>query len=380
MEQARVLITDDDDMALEMLDAALQDRYQITTARSGNEALSLANKQDFDMILLDVDMPEMDGYATCTALKAQNRTAEVPVLFLSARVNIEERLRGYRVGGTDYLTKPFDVVELTAKIELAVAQRERNRQLNHQIEEAMNTALTTANMYGEVGVVLELQRQLGSCYEYVDIARAFFSALERMGFEGCLRLTGRQGVSSRSGQGECTALGNSLLDHLETIKSAKIQAVGDNTSFNFGNVLILVRNLPMNPKGSQYNQDELDRLARVRDNVALMAEGIVGRMRALDIEMEKSSFEHSQKLVAVTREALVDISAQQHANRMHMGQVFQRMDSEVEQSFVHLGLTETQEELLSNMLKRYMGEAMAVFDHSNQIEAHLHKLINKLNA
>jgi hypothetical protein len=244
----------------------------------------------------------------------------------------------------------------------------------------MNTAMNTANMYGEVGVVLELQRQLGNCYEYVDIATAFFSALERMGFEGCLRLTGRQGVSSRSGQGECTALGNSLLDHLETLKNTKIQAVGDNTSFNYGNVLILVRNLPMNPKGSQYNSDDLDRLARVRDNVALMAEGIVARMRALDIEMEKSSFEHSQKLVAATREALVDISAQQHANRMQMGQVFQRMDSEVEQSYVHLGLSEAQEEHLSGMLKRYMAEALAVFDHSNQIEAHLQKLISKLNA
>ena len=304
----------------------------------------------------------------------------MPVLFLSAKVNIEERLRGYRVGGTDYLTKPFDVVELTAKIELAVAQRERNRMLNNQIEEAMNTAQTTANMYGEVGVVLALQRQLGNCYEYIDIAAAFFSALERMGFEGCLRLSGRQGVMSHSGQGECTALGHSLLDHMETIKGATIQAVGDNTSFNYGNVLILVRNLPMNPKSNQYSNDEQDRLARVRDNVALMAEGIVARMCALDIEMEKSNFEHSQKLVAATREALVDISAQQHANRVQMGQVFQRMDSEVAQSFVHLDLTETQEDLLSNMLKRYIGEAMAVFDDSNQIEAHLQKLISKLNA
>ena len=379
MGQARVLITDDDDVTLEMLDAALQDCYHITLAHSGNEALALSAKQDFDMVLLDVDMPEMDGYATCTALKTQSRTAEVPVLFLSARVNIEERLRGYRVGGTDYLTKPFDVVELMAKVELAVEQREHHRTLHHQIEEAKHTAMATAHMYDEVGVVLALQRQLATCYAYADIAKAFFSALERMGFEGCLRLTGRQGVMSRSGQGECTALGNSLLDHLETIKSTKIQAVGDNISFNYGNVLILVRNLPMNPRGSQYNQDELDRLARVRDNVALMAEGIVARMRALDIEMEKSNFEHSQKLVVATREALVDIAAQQQAHRVHMGQVLQRMDCEVEASFIHLGLNEAQEEQLSSILKRHVSEAAAVFDRSKQIEAHLQTLISKLN-
>lgn len=379
MTQARVLITDDDEMTLEMLEAALQDRYQVTLAHSGQEAIDKAAGQAFDLIVLDVDMPVMDGYATCTALKALPQTADVPVLFLSARINIEERLRGYRVGGTDYLTKPFDVVELTTKIDLAVEQRARSQQLNNQVEEAINTALATANMYGEVGVVLDLQRQLSDCYDYVDIAQAFFSALEKMGFAGCLRLTGRQGVVSRSGQGECTALGHSLLDHLESFKDPKIQAVGDNTSFNYGNVVMLVRNLPMNPQSGQYSQDDIDRMARVRDNVALMAEGIVARLRALDNELEKSSFEHTQKLVAATREALVDISAQQHANRMHMGQVFQRMHSEVEQSFIHLGLSESQEEHLSNTLKRYIGEAMGVFDHSNQIEAHLNKLISKLH-
>lgn len=379
MVSARVLITDDDDMTLEMLQASLAGRYQVSLARSGKEALALAGREDFDLVVLDVDMPGMDGYATCSALKAEPRTAEVPVIFLSALVNIEERLQGYRVGGADYLTKPFDVNELITKIDLAVGQRASNRMLNSQIEEAMNTVLATANMYGEVGVVLDLQRQLSQCRAYTDIANAFFGALAQLGFEGCLRLSGRQGVMSRSGQGECSALGHSILDYLEQRDGPSIQAVGDNTSFNYGSVLMLVRNLPMNPQHGQYPQDEIDRLARVRDNVALMAEGIIARLRAMDVELEKSSFEHSQKLVAATREALVDISAQQHANRLHMGQVFQRMHSEVEQSFIHLGLTESQEEHLSSTLRRYISEAMGVFDQSNQIEAHLNKLISKLN-
>lgn len=379
MTSARVLITDDDDMTLEMLQASLAGHYQVRLARSGKEALALAAREDFDLVVLDVDMPGLDGYATCTALKAESRTAEVPVIFLSALVNIEERLRGYRVGGADYLTKPFDVNELITKIDLAVGQRARSRTLNNQIEEAMNTALATASMYGEVGVVLDLQRQLGQCRAYVDIANAFFSALAQLGFEGCLRLSGRYGVMSRSGQGECSALGHSILDYLEQRDGPTVQAVGDNTSFNYGNVLMLVRNLPMNPQPGQHPQDELDRLARVRDNVALMAEGIVSRMKAMDVELEKTSFEHSQKLVAATREALVDISAQQHANRLHMGQVFQRMHGEVEQSFIHLGLSESQEEHLSNTLRRYISEAMGVFDQSNQIEAHLNKLISRLN-
>ncbi|MGC4059805.1 MAG: response regulator [Aquabacterium sp.] len=380
MGQARVLITDDDETTLEMLDAALQDRYRITTARSGLEALHLAREHDFDMVLLDVDMPEMDGYATCTALKTNQRTADVPVLFLSARVNIDERLQGYRVGGTDYLTKPFDVVELTAKIELAVGQGERNRRLNSQIEEVKHTAQATADKYDEVGVVLAFQRELGQCRAYVDIAVAFFGALERMGFEGCLRLTGRQGVMSRSGQGECSALGHSLLDHLEAIKGAQIQAVGDNTSFHYGNVLILVRNLPLHAKDSQCGQDELDRIARVRDNVALMADSMAARMHALDVDLEKSSFAQAHKTVAATRAALAEIVAQEHDSHERMNQVFARMGQDIEASFIHLGLSEVQEEHLSIVLRRHFSEAMETLEQSNQIEARLQQLISKLNA
>lgn len=379
MASARVLITDDDDMTLEMLQASLAGHYQVSLARSGHEALSRAAREDFDLVVLDVDMPGMDGYATCTALKAEPRTADVPVIFLSALVNIEERLRGYRVGGADYLTKPFDVNELITKIALATGQRASQRMLNSQIEEVMHTAQATANRCDEVGAVLGLQRQLSQCGNYADIANAFFKALSQLGFEGCLRLSGRQGVMSRSGQGECSALGHSILDYLEHRDAPAIQAVGDNTSFNYGNVLMLVRNLPVTPLPGLYPQDEVDRLARVRDNVALMAEGIVSRMKAIDVEMEKSSFAHAQKLMAATREALADISARQHANRLHLGQVFQRMHSEVEQSFIHLGLSESQEEHLSNTLRRHIAEAAGVFEQSKQIESHLNTLISRLD-
>lgn len=378
MGNARVLITDDDDLTLAMLGATLGAHYQVTTTRSGPEALARARQEAFDLILMDVDMPDMDGYATCAALKSEPALADVPVVFLSAKINIDERLRGYRVGACDYLTKPFDVTELTTKIELAVAQRTRDLALNAQIEQALNTALTTADMYGEVGVVLELQRALANCVAYPEVARAFFNTLEKMGFEGCLRLSGRQGVMSRTARAECSALENSILDHIETSRGPTLQALGEHTCLRFDNVLMLIRHLPVSPHSDQYSAEDIDRFARARDNIALVAEGIVSRMRSLDMETEKSRFEQHQMLVSLTREALVDISAQQHANRMLMTQVFQRMNSEVEHSFIHLGLSETQEDHLSSTLKRHVSEALAVFDQIDEIEAHLNKLISKL--
>ena len=380
MGQARVLITDDDEMTLEMLQAALQHRCHVTTANSGRQAIALATQQPFDLVLLDVEMPEMDGYATCAALKAHSFSNAVPVLFLSARISIDERLQGYRVGASDYLTKPFDVDELITKIELTVAQRERDRDLCGQVAQALSTAMATADMYGEMGVVLEMQRQLSHCQTYPDMALAFFNALANLGFDGCLRLTGRHGVMSRSASAECSALENSILDHIERGVGPSIQAVGENTSLRYGSVLMLIRNLPVTPSDKDFSPDEIDRLGRARDNVALLAEGLMARMHSLDIEAEKAGLVQSQHLVSLTREALVDIAAQQHANRMHLSQVLQRLNSEVEQSFVHLGLSERQEELLSSTLRRHISEALSVFDHSDEIDAHINSLISQLDA
>jgi CheY-like chemotaxis protein len=380
MGQPRVLITDDDELTLDMLAATLAPHYEVTTATSGRQAVSLATQQDFDLILLDVDMPEMDGYATCAALKAHSHSNPVPVLFLSARISIDERLQGYRVGACDYLTKPFDVDELTAKIDLTVAQCARNRELSGQINEAINTAMATADMYGEMGVVLEMQRQLSHCQSYTEVAQVFFQALANLGFDGCLRLTGRQGVLSRTALTECSALENSILDHIEKGVGPSIQAMGENTTLRYGSVLMLIRNLPVTPSPDDFSADEIDRMGRARDNVALLAEGLMARMHALDIETEKAGLAHSRQLVDLTREALVDISAQQHANRMQLSQVFQRLNSEVEQLFVHLGLSEQQEELMSSTLRRHISEAMAVFDHSHEIDDHLANLIHRLDA
>jgi CheY-like chemotaxis protein len=374
----QVLVVDDDELTREMLQASLSATCQVTAVGSGREAIEWAQKQPPDLVLLDVDMPEMNGYAACEALKAQ--TADLPVIFLSACVNIEERLRGYRVGASDYLTKPFDVPELQAKIALAIAQRDKNRDLNSQLEDVMNAAMTSADMYGEVGVVLELQRQLSGCYTYADIAKAVFEALERSRFEGCLRLKGRGGIMSCTARAECSALENSILDHLEKLPGASMQPVGDNTSFNYGPVLLLVRNLPMGPSALNRSPEEADRLGRARDNIALIVEGALARIKSLDIEIENTSLENNSKLVRITREALIDISAQQHSIRMQVGNVFQNMREEIEQSFVHLGLSESQENLVASTLSRHLEEAMSVFDQSHHVEAHLQSLIGRLNS
>ena len=115
-ERRHVLVVDDDDGIREMLQSALTySGFQVTVAPDGATALDLLLSETVDAIVLDVLMPGVDGFDVMQLLR--HRGNDVPVLFLSARDAVEDRVRGLRLGGDDYLTKPFSLVEVVARLE-----------------------------------------------------------------------------------------------------------------------------------------------------------------------------------------------------------------------------------------------------------------------
>ena len=116
--QNRILIVDDSPTNLLVIDAALEN-YQRLTAESGEEALRvLATAEKLpDLILLDVIMPGLDGFETCRRIKADSRTADIPVIFLTAESDRDHIRKGFDSGGADYVTKPFDHQELRLRVQ-----------------------------------------------------------------------------------------------------------------------------------------------------------------------------------------------------------------------------------------------------------------------
>ncbi len=92
--------------------------YQVTTADDGMEALELVEEQAFDLIVLDVMMPKLDGYEICRCLRKNKRTAQVPILMLTALDSVENKIKGFEAGADDYLSKPYDPEELLARIKV----------------------------------------------------------------------------------------------------------------------------------------------------------------------------------------------------------------------------------------------------------------------
>ena len=145
---ADILIVDDTPANLNVLSAILGKRgYRIRPAINGALALKAAQKAAPDLILLDVQMPGMDGYEVCRQLKGDAQTRAIPVIFISALDDVLDKVEAFQVGGVDYITKPFQIEEVLARVENQLAlhqQREaiasllaRNEQLlalaNHEL-------------------------------------------------------------------------------------------------------------------------------------------------------------------------------------------------------------------------------------------------------
>ena len=121
MARERLLLVDDEENLRTMLEAALAHHgYEVVTAANGRDAMDLAKRELPDLILLDVMMPDIDGFEVCRRLRAEY--VKTPVIFLTARDAVEDRVRGLTLGGDDYLVKPFSLEELVARVE-AVLRR-----------------------------------------------------------------------------------------------------------------------------------------------------------------------------------------------------------------------------------------------------------------
>src|ERR1017187_10476834 len=140
--QTKILVVDDDSFMRDIFAKTLSENYAVTPAENGPDALMLAQSERPNLVILDVEMPGMDGYELCRQLKASDVTARVPVIFIPAHDQISEPLKGYEAGGDDYITKPFEPQELKAKVaQLLRTVSERGR-LKESVSYATSTAMT----------------------------------------------------------------------------------------------------------------------------------------------------------------------------------------------------------------------------------------------
>ena len=128
MSEARVLVVDDQAEIREMTAMILEGAgYAVLAAASGPEALHELRRQRFDLVLLDINMPGMDGWETLRLIRADEETEDLPVAMFSVKSEIRDKVHGMQYGALDYITKPFGVDELTRRVDRLVRREPRDR-------------------------------------------------------------------------------------------------------------------------------------------------------------------------------------------------------------------------------------------------------------
>lgn len=127
-----VLIVDDNATNIDLLVGSLKNEYRLGIAKKGSAALDYARKFTPSLILLDIMMPEMDGYEVCRQLKMDPRTATIPVIFITAMHDTTNKTHGFELGAVDYITKPFHIAEVKARIQTHISLETMRSQLQRQ--------------------------------------------------------------------------------------------------------------------------------------------------------------------------------------------------------------------------------------------------------
>ena len=174
LSDCRVLIVDDVRANVDVLVHALSGDYKLSVALDGRQAMDAVRRAQPDLVLLDIVMPEMDGYEICRRLRADETTRELPIMFLSSLEDVKDKARGFEVGGNDYLTKPFEVLEVKARVrsllkaksysDAVKAAAERDLRIAREIQTGLLPANVPAQVQGtglDVHGVLEPAQQVG---------------------------------------------------------------------------------------------------------------------------------------------------------------------------------------------------------------------------
>ena len=172
-ERSKILVVDDHPASRMTAVALLSvEGYDIVEAQSGPAALDCVKKANPDLILLDVMMPGMDGFEVCRRLKQEEQTRLIPIIFITALNDRRSRIRGIECGGDDFLTKPFDHLELSARVKSLVRQKRLNEDLDHAEKVLFSIASTIESRDPNTGDHCDRLVDLGQVFgEYLNLSR-----------------------------------------------------------------------------------------------------------------------------------------------------------------------------------------------------------------
>ena len=368
-QRALILCVDDEPVNLVIMEELLQDNYELLTASSGEDCLQQVGAQIPDLILLDVNMPDMDGLETCVRLKSDPETAEIPIIFVSALASQEELMAGYEAGGDDYITKPFSEEILQKKIEIVLASQKRRQELKSISDQAVEALMNNLSTTEELGMVVKFLYQCQSVDTLEELARNVFDTLREFELDSSLLILDQPENRIWFSDDIDRPMEVQILESLRG--QDRVVRFGTRLAINTDHATILVRNLP----------SEADKIDRVREHLSILIEGLDTRIKAMQSQMLLD--QRRDVLVRVleaTRDNLAQLDEMHKQQKARSAKILSIMGKELEKSLDKLDLSARQESALKKILASTAEQTDSIYDEGLKIDEQFQGIIDELSS
>jgi CheY-like chemotaxis protein len=364
-----VLAIDDDKFIQKVIRKALESSgLSVRTADDGESGIKEAIRKLPSIILLDVEMPGINGYEVCDRLRNTEATKEVPIVFLSSHSSLRERLQGYEVGADDYLVKPFEAEHLLARINVLIKYHHERQELRSEFELAQKTAMMALTGSSELGQAMQFLEKSLRYQSVDDLTIGFFESTNRFSLDCCLMIMSNEQYFWYSSDGAISPLEKELLEMSD--RDIRFLDFGCRTIINYPIVSLLIKNMPL---------DDMERYGRIKDLLPVLLSAVNTKINALGTQ--EALTQQSLNLLNsfnVIRKNLYYLGSTIVKNRKDSTETMNSMVQNLNYDLLRMGLEEDQEEYLLNRIDSAIEEAMEQMDAGQEIREALTFILSNI--
>jgi len=366
-QREHILIVDDTKDGRLFLNMMLEDDYDITEADSGEACLDSIKVQLPDLILLDVEMPGMNGYQVCAHLRQYEETQYIPVIFVSALDSSEERLEGFEVGGNDYLIKPVDEDDLLEKIKNCLKRQSEISQTQLQATNATNMAMEAMTVSGELGQIINFVKQVQQLETPEAVGDAVLQIAQDFRLSSAVMVNIGEPLFVGCDVGSLEA---NLLTQVANSEE-RIFSVGIRTVVKNDHLVLLLKDMPL---------DDENRYGRLKDHLAVLMDIADGHLITLSAKYAvlNQRKEFLNQIIAVAEKQILRTSDKLNAHQKNSQQIMQGMLSDLEKMLFGLGLDEDQEHQLIQLADETSSKLESASHGTQELGTELGVILEKL--
>lgn len=360
MTLTKILAVDDEPFNLEIIEEILEDLdFELKVAMSGPECLGMVEDFMPQVILLDVSMPQMNGYEVCKSLKSNPNTAHIIVMFVSARGTVEERMEGYSVGAEDYIVKPFGHDELKSKLKNLNHVLVEKQSLEKQVEDATSTAFNAMANSSEMGKIVNYVENIGLINDFKSLGKALVDSLQSFDLKSNVEFRHNDENEHFALNGVCSPI---VIELFEMLKNkGRLHEFSHRILVNYELISLLILNMP---------DHDPDKHGRIRDHVCFIVSVTEQQLRAI---MTKQMLESQQKqlnsIASTVHSKFHSLISLLNDNRQNNEKVFKQLQEELEERIPSMGLDEDQEIFIYKKVDETIQKSVAREESVQQVKA-----------